>query len=934
MTKFDLLEQALIFNSTTVTGSQYLLNQEEVNSLIGLSDSSLSIVNQEFGLDIDLKTQTSLYQIQYKVSPLDLNGVEIEYGRTLNDMFSATPTISGAFITVNPTESGYSNPRYIRIKDSFLTTSGVVEQINVLNTDTEIVFGESGVLSNITLVGDITASTSDIVEIPITNSGIIPADIYVSLDPSANSENFSNFEIGLSATGVFYTFNEDLTIPDSIPWRLGYLDNLLISEDDKLKFNNPIQSDSLSVGSIIQFPGASLLDPVVEVNLIEIIDIDGSTKVARSSTDYSIQIIDPLFSTRRKSSIPVVHPAPSDNFEARNTKIAWDGGDYLYYLTGKADQSVYRYSISLNDFELFTTVTGFYNRRVRAVEIYENDLYILGGLSTAGTSSSTGNQLWKINLISKVQTQLAPFPGTMSIFQNYTAQQDNYIYLATRISPNNFFRYNITLNFWETLNNAPSPGSTNIRALVPDPNNNRLIYFNSENIMTAYSFNILSNSFSQITTLEDAYTGWVPTRASSAIGGSLLVVEQVSSVSLFDQRGASKVIGTLPLTPLATTSGTWTSPVIKVFQNDSNLYYEPYLDYNRQENIEINSIPSLGIETFEIRGSNSSPSVENSLQLFDVSLDPTEFFILNLDGSTATASGEALVLSHIPGDDPVNTSVVTFGFPLNTTGKMQYSFYYSPATDRLAGSTHYSRFYIAPFLDSLGVGDTPARNSDTLARTGNDYVYIEFGNSSDSGGVITAIKFYNGSLTSAAGVNLTAGSFYRLDLIINWDLGTYELLLDTTLILNGTIPFTQITKLAPQHTYEFFGAADTVSANEKYKSFYVIRNGNNITQDSNFAAFNINDTIFGVNGIDYNVVTLNNPVIPKTDYLQLRLVLRSFGGAEDLPVINSIKFPRILVLENVQPGETRSVFVRYNFPETDQSGSSTIYLKTWMRTDN
>lgn len=935
MVQFNLLESSLVFNSTTVTGTQYLFTSDDVSKLINEPNANISISGAEFGLDIDLKTQTSLFQIQYQNNPLNLSNVEISYGRDLNDMFIATPVVSGSYIVVEPTESGYTEPRYIIIKDSFLSSSGVVEQINILNSDTEVIFNNPVV----TLVGDITESTSDTIEIPITNSGVIPADIYVSIDPRATPSEVSNLELSLTPTGNFSVFNEALTVPDSIPWELGALNNLRVN-NNTLGFNNPINFDNLAIGSIIEFPGNSVTDSLARGNLIEITDVDGSTKLARSSSNYSIQIIDPFFGTRRSSPVPNIHPPPTGS-EASNTKVAWDGGDYLYYLTGQASQEIHRYSISQNTFELFTTVSGFFNRNSKGVEIYNNELYVLGGQSTAGSSSSTGNQLWKINLNTKVETRLTDFIGTFTTLGFFTTLFENYIYVVSYTSGTNFFRYNINLDFWEILPNAPLPSFTVPLGLSPDPTNNRVLYYrtrpsnsSTSDDVTVHGFSTLSNTFGVITTFNNAFPTLNNIRlATSSFNGSLISVEALNNTFASSNLGRSKLIGALPSFPLAATSGTWTSPVFKIEQSDEFLYYEPYLDYNRQEGVSVKAVPSLSSESIEIRGSNIEPSADNSLQFFRESLDPLEFFILNQDGSLATTSGGNLILSHQPGGDDFNTSSVTFGFPLSTNGVMQYSFSYSPATDKLAGSSHLSKFYIAPFTDVLGTGIVPERDSQTLARTSGDSLYLEFGSSSDSGGNLTSIRFFNGSTSNGTSVNLVSGTFYQFNIVIDWTQGTYKVLLNSEVVLNGTISFVQINKLVPEHTYEFFSAAQDVSSNEKYKQFYVSRVGNPPLEDSLFTPYVVDDTTFGNNGLTFNVVTLNNPVIPKTEYLQLKLSLQSDGSAEDLPVIEKIRFPRVLVLNNMQPGETRSVYARYNFPETQQSGSSTIYLKTWMRTD-
>jgi hypothetical protein len=942
MTKFDLLDSSIIYN-TTLTGSQYFFTPNDISNILSLTDAVIPVINQRVGVDIDLGTQSSIYQIQYKNTPLTATGVQIKYGRTLNSMYSAAPSVSGGFVVVSPTQSGYTEPRFIQIIDSFLGFSGQVNQINVINTDDEIRFGANGNLDNLTLVGDVLTSTSEIIEIPITNSGNLIADIFVCIDPDTEFEVLENLELSLTPTGTFYQFNDLISVPESIPWELGDLKNLKI-KDNALWFNNPVDFSTLGLGSLKSYSSGSFNDNYTYTNkqIVEITDIDGIQKLATANfLDQSIQIFDPIFNTRRVSGLP---PYTVLTGERDGSSLAYDKNDSIYFLNGKNTQLVYKYSISANSFSTFATTSGFFNSTVRQVAIINNDLYILGGSTTYNVAPF--NQLWKINIITSVITQLANCPIAPDSTATQMISHDNTIYVSTRDGSGQpfFLKYEPTNNLWTFLATAFNSNAASIRGLSSDPDHNQVILHTAgtspnENY-TGYKFDVTNLSWSSYTIITDAEaiatvpslgTFWRCGAAGVCKNGAVLAVDFDENISV--RTGILKVVDEITFNGLGVTSGTWTSPPIKLSSDDNNLFVQPYIQYDKQDGVVLDAVNSLGVETIEVRGFTTKPTGQNSLQLFNVPLSTTEFLNLTTGGSSISVSGNSLILSHQNVGNTFNSAVSTFQFPFSTQGVMQYNFFYNPASNRQLNSTHYSRFYIAPYVDSLVSGDAPKRNGDSLVRTDNDSVYIEFGASTDSGGVLKAIKFFNGSVSSSATVSLTTGNFYPVSLIIDWANATYRLYLNSVLILSGVIPAIQIQKLAPNHTYEIFSACQTVSANEKYKALSISRAGNIPSSVVNYTPIFRDDTFYGVPGTPWNINTLNGIVLPKTDFTQFKFTLKSDGTGQDQAIIQGVKFPYTLVLKDTQPGDTKSVYLRYTFPPSNQTGSSTIYLKTWMRTD-
>ena len=345
---------------------------------------------------------------------------------------------------------------------------------------------------------------------------------------------------------------------------------------------------------------------------------------------------------------------------------------------------------------------------------------------------------------------------------------------------------------------------------------------------------------------------------------------------------------------------------------------------------------SLGVDNFEIRGSNTSPSAENVTETYDAALDQVDQFLLeNLnENSLSVVSGGQLVFSHTGVTGELSTSYVYFSLPLNTTGEMQYKFWWNPPTDKKAGSDHYSAFYIVPFLDATGVGALPDRDVDTLRRNVDDNIYLRFGQDSDSGGVFTQLKFYNGDFVKNISVNAVSGNFYEVVLLINWETGAYRIKFDSEQVDSGTIPLIRISQLNPQHSYELFSASDETSMEEKYRQLAINRVGN-VVVDENAVGVPVHedDPLFGRAGsLEWVPITVNSPLMPKTDYIQYRLTFRSTGG-RDGPVVTNVDFVPVVTLSGVEPGESESVWVRYNFPPGNSLSTNELNLKAWMRTD-
>jgi hypothetical protein len=924
MAEFNLLKDSFIQN-VSVSGNFRELNSEEIDKLITVSGSVLTLSGEVMKLWMDLGAQKSVKNLTYYLSPVSASGLTVEYGRDLGDYTVGTVITGSSTLTVEPTISGYTFPRYFQLTHSVASGSTpiTINGLEVINTEDEVNYGNSGTLESISLVGDLVGGYSEVTEVPIVNSGTVPSDIYTTLDTSfIDNSLLENFELATTSTGTFRNFNLALEIPTTIPWEWGIFENTTI-EDEALKAIDPnnILPD-FQIGEERQLISENSNAAQNDSHTENAADPDGNPVLARLNNDHSISFTNPLRNTRTTSTTPSY--TPSDDNERKYADLAWDGDDCMYFLSGKDDQKIQKYEISTNTFSQLT-VTGSYNRRSRAVAYYDGYLYLGGGQSSAGSSSDTSDQFWKYRISDGTEEQLNSLWTNTNTAPKFVVLDTN-LYYITGDTDQKFYKFDLVNEVWTQLANHPVTFPDD---LSPNFTENEIWLSDSSG---AYSYDILTNTWSTARVVEFEE----PTNPTSFVNGVVGIEDSVFCGSTYSISIETwmKVLDETPEQNLGLAiSGSWISPVFKV--DSPNDFHRILLYVNALAGAEVKFDESIGVENYQIRGSDSSPSAENTFQNFGESLDPDEFVTGILSDTAIVSSGNELTFSHAEEGNNYNTGYVYYGFPLNTQGEMQYKFWWSPPTDRLAGSEHYSRFYIVPYLDILGGSSVPDRNPNTLERLGGNYIYLQYGDQNDSQGSFSKLTLYNGVSTQDFSISAESGRYYEVTFIINWENGSYKLYFDSNLISTGTIPLISISELGSQHSYELFSAGETVNFEEKYKYLTVNRVGLEAYQEADIFAIPMHrsDPLFGEQGsLDWTPITVNSPILPKTAYIQMKLTLRSTGGV-DSPVVEQVKFPYVLKLEDVAAGESSPVYVRYLFPAANDFSTNTLRLRSWMATD-
>ena len=903
------------------------INTEEMESLILSEGSVLSFSGSTINLSIDLGAQRSIDRLEYLIYPVSTSGLSIRYGRDSSDLVDGILISGSNGVTVIPSASGYTFPRYFTLAHTTTSANAVqLDGLSIINEDSEINYGADGLTTSQTLIGSETGGYSEIVTIPVRNDGIIPADIYVSIDSSyTDIDTMDRFEISPSVTGSFKSYNDSLLVPDSIPWHWGFFNNVMVSDDNKLQITDNAPNYNHSVGSYLSLLGEPSSTQDNFSHTESAVDIYGNSCVIRVNDDHSLTFVDPIKNTRLTSTTPSYSVSNTD--EEHYMHPAWDGGDRIFFLNGKDTQEVQQYTISANTFSVFTT-TSFYNRQSRAAVVYNGYLYVAGGRSDAGSSSSVGDQFWRIKLSDTSEEQLPDLPVSPDSGAGpKICALDGYIYYfngKTAPGSKQFWRYSTNLGMWEQLTSNTSTSPVDIQA------NDTLnqIWLIKEDISntTIDVFDISSLLWSLDAIALDT-TGSV-----TKVGGFGVNNEFIYYVSTTETK--AKVLGEIARPNIGVSlSGTWMSPVFRLNEGDD--LHRIVFDVDNEDSVELKFDDSIGTDNFEIRGSDESPAAQNSQQKFDTAIDSDEFdYAVLSEDSNIVASGNALRFSHIAGTNDYNAAYLYFGFFFSTDNIMQYKFWWNPASDKKVGSSVKSKFIIVPYIDTVGGGGASERDSETLERLGNNFVYISMGADSDTGGVYSALNFFNGVSESSYSIDATAGKDYEVVLTINWATGAYSLYFDTVLVGSGTIPGAKINALLPYHSYEFFSIGEQTDFEEQFKYLTINRLGAEVISDNILGTpVHREDPLYGVNGsLEWTPVTVNNPLIPKTKYVQFRVTLRGTGFS-NVPILNYVKFPVVLLLEDVPVSGTESVYVRYNFPPANALSTKTVNLKTWMSTD-
>lgn len=909
MTSFNVLYDSFIRNEAVA--SQHTLTAEDIVNLLSFS-GAVAVSGKNVKLSLDLGFQRATAKLRYAFSPLNLSGVSVQYSRDGVNYTTGSLSLVGNSVEMTPTTSGFTYPRYFTLQH---TISGAVtlSGLSVLNDQTDINFGTAGDQTNVSISTTENGGTSQVYEIPVFNNRGVTTDIYAGLDTSnITNDVFERLEIASTATGVFSTFNEGLSIPEN-PWQWGLFFQTSV-EDDKLKIKDPgFNFKVFQIGSTY-----SLLNTPADNNgnfPIPARMSDSSYVALTTNNNNAVIIKDPIKNTQFIGSNPVTAASTSD--ERNNHGLAWDGGSRVYYMNNSTDQTVRYYNLATNTHGSLGAF-GFYTRAIRRLIFIDDHLYVLGAQSSAGSSSSVGSDFWSINVNTLSGVLIGTTPASLDT--ETTVGHNGYVYFLNKNGT--FARWNVTLSGWQFLTSPP--GVTQYKGLSVNTNTDYLYTQDGNN--NIYKFNTGSLQWSSSPT--GPFTG--VNRVCLALDGAAMYGQESST-------NTSKIF-VLSQTPSpvidATVSGYWISPVFKV---DQLAYYHKILiEPDVSDNGEIKFDNSIGVDNFQIRGSDVSPSADNLVETFSGALSSQVYITGTLNQyTTILSSGNELTFSHNFIDEtttPFNSGFVTYGFPFNTTGKMQYKFFWNPPTDKLTASSHFSAFYIVPFLTTLDTGLSPERATDTLRRNVDDNIYIRFGQNSDSGGTFTRLSFYNGATIANFSINAVTGVTYEVILLVDWSAKTYKLYFDGALVGTGSIPGSRVLLLQSQHTIEFFSGAE-IDAEEKFSYLSVSRVGN-VAPDLDNIVIPVHkeDPVFGDSGGTWYPVTVNSNLLPKNKYIQLKLTLRG-AGTIDHPVVSAIKFPKIVKLTDVVASGTGSVFVRYNFPPSNNFTTNQLFLKSWMNTD-
>jgi len=914
---FNLINQGFVNNLTVA--NQRVINAAELEGLAS-GIGSVLISGATAKLLIDLGAQRATGPFNYAFSSPSLSGITLRYGRELNSLTSASPSVTSSGITVNPTASGFSNPRYFELTHT--TTSGspvTASGIFISSDPSDINFGADGLLNTLTLTASGIGGYSPITEVKVMNSGTITTDIYVAVDTyNQNIELLENLEIAPTATGIFSSFDAQFEMPSGIPWQWGNFNNVSVV-DDEIRLEEPSFSPpSFSLGQYYTLLSFSLdsQSPISRARLA-----DGTPIFVLAGNNNQPILIDPIKNTATFGANPPSLPAAN---QALYQSFAWDGADRLYYMLNRSsnDRNIYYYTLSTNTHTILAT-TSFYVRVRRDIVFSNGFLYIYGGQTSVPISDFSGSsQFWRLNLQTLVFTQMMDAPVGFSSGASSIETMSGFIYLYSNV---NFARYSIAAGTWQLVT-LPPPISS-YHSISAKTDTNEIWIFGSGGVVIVHSVTTAETQQVPILALDNSTDG-------SAIGiDNSMIYHYRTGFNIF----RIYIIGQVPAPVINfTVSGTYTSPVFKL--DTVTEYHRILIDYIKNGSAVIKKDANIGPDNFEIRGSDISPVAYNSVQIFDNFIDEEEFVVRSLvSQSVVGVLDRSLVFNHTyvsAAATPFLSAFITYGFPFITTGNMQYRFWWNPPTNKTALNTNLSRFYIVPFLSTLTTGSEPSRDSATLRRTDDDNIYIQLGQSADSGGQFTQLRFYKGDATVNYSINARSGTNYQIELLVNWNTGAYKLYFNSNLLGTGSIPLARLNLLQPAHTYEIHSFGQNISFDERFSYISVSRVGNSAdTSDIPAVPVHRDDPLFGDAGsLNWFPVTVNSALIPKFKYVQFKMTLRG-NNTFNLPVVQGIKFPKVLKLVNVSPGQTKSIYIRYKFPSVNNLNTDVIILRSWMFTD-
>lgn len=951
MVKFNLITEGFIKN--TLPSGIRIVNPEEIDSLLDVTTSgSFSISGSDIlDLSVDLGFQHSIDLIRYKTTPLSTSGLIIEYGRTSNNLVTGVIQTVGQEVQVSPTISGFTYPRFFRLRHS-PGVSVDVDFFTIENTEEEVRYGLNGNTTNLTITSPLTGGTSDIVEIPVLNSGSLTSDIFVTVDVSkTSSETFNNLEIAPTASGEFISVDPN-TVPDVIPWEWGHFNNTFVDEDNNLSVTNPsiLSLGAVWVGSFTGFNYRTRGDGDIKWVNNTLVYVR-----AGDSSGFRLMFVDPLLRVIHFSPTAVPYSISSNNTNKEGLHLAYDGDDLIYWIRGHSSsggaRELYRYSVSSGVISLVNTLTDYHTYFGKGIVYKDGFLYLLGGSSTPQVDTTSGLLVTRYQISTGTTTSLSPLPVSpteKAVFKLL----GGFIYYFRGIG-SEMYRYNISSDSWASL--PPKISTTNTDGMTVDRRNNKVVVsYGNRGDCTGTNNSPLLEEFDPIS--EAWQVKQTPPCADFGNFTDLFdEIEYIANSSSFfyKTRGsfAGRFASYVDKEPSVTSSGSYLSPVFLVRQGittsgtGENLtvisgldsFHRALINRVETESIRMTSDPNLLIENFEIRSSNSSPSGDNTAENFTSAQIDTERHVVGSTGGVFASQGELGLEFNHAGSSSVSSSFLYLNQSFASSGKMQYRIWWNPPEVKAAGNqNNRTSIYIVPFLDTINTGLTPGRDETTLIRNETDHIRIFLGSETNTTN-FTEIEVFRGGTTSndTFPINASSGIYYDIIFNIDWGTGDYSLRFGGKLIGTGNIPLSTRLVLDPSHTVEIFSCSTGtgVSFTEYFRYLTVNRINLSARQDFSATPLHLDDPLFGVNGsLPFYPLTVNSPLLPVQDYLQIKLSYISTNSINK-GLASRISFPPVIRLPEVPVGGTKSVYLRYNFPPSNNLVEDRIFLKSYVATN-
>lgn len=220
--KYNLAKYAQLTSSGTVILS--LSELIDINDSIG---AGIAVSSGTLYIDCDLGSRVHLDQIRYYTtgSGVTASNISFYYKNESFESFTGLTTYdSGSYFYT--TMSGYSAPRYIKIKHIITSSSGTfVNGLVIQNNENYVDFGENGDRTAYNINTSIENESSQINTVAVYNSSSKLASAKVFIEPQ-NSAIDDMLFISDSASGPWYgVYRDEDKVAGSSLWNTGTTDN-------------------------------------------------------------------------------------------------------------------------------------------------------------------------------------------------------------------------------------------------------------------------------------------------------------------------------------------------------------------------------------------------------------------------------------------------------------------------------------------------------------------------------------------------------------------------------------------------------------------------------------------------------------------------------------------------------------------------------------